>query len=64
MSLESLKTEETEERRPENRKYFRDKMQLQKANIYYIYLFSFELGLTLPKKWSWKSEKYSFFITI
>ena len=50
MSLESLKTEETEEKRPENRKYFRDKMQLQKANIYYIYLFSFELGLTLPKK--------------
>ena len=32
MSVESLKTEETEERRPENRKYFRDTMQLKKAN--------------------------------
>ena len=50
MSLESLKTEETEERRPENRKYFRDTMQLQKANKYTIYPLSFELGLTLPKK--------------
>jgi len=59
MSLESLKTEETEERRPENRKYFRDTMQLQKANKYTIYPLSFELGLTLPKKkWIGKSTLF------
>lgn len=37
MSLESLKTEETEEGRLEKRKYFRATMQLQKANKCTIY---------------------------